>query len=490
MLSDAESNYLMNAPDLNGSMRDLMKSSGESRRRRRPPNVFSTLGGRPQPRQDFLSPEARRAIYIRSEPVRASIDTIVETISDIPWSIRPLDKEHTLWLRKKKPKQYKLQKKRLNWLVHFFSHPNRWQGLRDLNRMIVRDLLIQDAGAFEIVTADYGNTTLPIELGAIAGETIEVETDQAGVPVRYHQSYNVLQNVAFEPEEVAYLQLHPATWSPYGLSAIDTAYINIFADLEANRFNSAFFAKNGIPPGLLGVMGVDDKQFKSLLTQLRNTSADNPHNIHAFRIPNTGTDSGNPNNLFSYVPLSPNQKDMEFMGLLDHVIKRITMVFGLTPSQIGYTADAAGGIGSEISQGQTDLYKERAIGPVLTKLASTYTEKVIHDICGWTDLEFAFEQPNTPQAQMEYQHDTQEVQMGVMTQNEFRAKHGGREPLKSGDYSSAPPPEYMQNIQMQMQQQMQQQMGGMSQQEGGQQEEGQPPMQKSASNHKRITIEL
>lgn len=484
MLNSTEAQYLIDAPDWDAPIADLIKNSEQLVRRRRPPNVFSTLSGRPQPRQDFLSPEARRAIYIRSEPIRACIETIIETVCDIQWNIRPIDNERSIWLRKNKPDEYKKQRDRIRWLNRFYKHPNAYEGIYDFHRKVLRDLLIQDGAGFEIVCDDYGGSLLPVELGAIAGETIEVETDQAGVPVRYHQSYNVLQNVAFDLDEIAYLQLHPSTWSPYGLSPIDTAYINIFADLEANRFNSSFFAKNGIPPGLLGVMGLDEKQFKKLLTQLRNTSADNPHNVHAFRIPNTGTDSGNPNQLFNYIPLSPNQKDMEFMGLLDHVIKRLTMVYGLTPSQIGYTADATGGIGSEIAQGQTDLYKERAIGPVLTKLADCHTEKVIHDICGWTDLEFSFEQPNTPQAQVEYEHDSQEVQMGTMTQNEFRAKHGGREPLKSGDYSSNPPPEYMQNLQMQQQQQM----ALMQQQQGGG-DDDQQQMGKSA-NQKRITIEI
>jgi hypothetical protein len=114
-----------------------------------------------------------------------------------------------------------------------------------------------------------------------------------------------------------------------------------------------------------------------------------------------------------------------------------------------------------VAETQVDLMESKGVAPLLRKLSETHTEKVIHGVCGWDDLEFTFTQSQTPKEQQEYQQDSGELSSGAMTINEFRAKHGGRDAVPWGDQPLTPtvgyqPPMSPEQMQQQM---MQAQMG-------------------------------
>jgi phage portal protein BeeE len=441
------------------------------RRRRTVPNVWATFEGRGQPRQGFLSTEIMRMTYLRSEVVRACVDTLVELVCGCDWNIRPCDEEKSKWMRDRKPEQYRDQKKRIRWLEKFFKKPAPHHTLDGFHRLLLRDLLIYDAAAYEVVMAEVNGRSLPLELGLIAGDTVEIDCDESGIPLAYWQSYNVVTNVDFTTDELAYIMLNPVSWSPYGVSPIETAYVSIASDLNANKYNASYFEKNGIPPALLAVMGLSSGEFRSLMSQMRQTSQDNPWNIHAFRAARDA--DGKSQQVFDLVPLSTvSNKEMQFTELLTHVVRRITMLYRTSPSQIGFTDEITGGIGSGVAETQVDLMESKGVAPLLRKLAETHTEMVVHNACGWEDLEFAFAQSQTPKEQQEYQQDAGEVTMGAMTINELRAKHGGRDSVPWGDQPLTPTVGYTPPMSPdQMMQQMQQAQMGMGQ--PGQ--PGQPP---------------
>ena len=463
--------YLNNSPDWDmplGDAQRLAKRAGGDkvgRRARTTPNIWTTYEGRGQPRQGFLSPEVMRMVYLRSEVVRACVDTLVELVCSVDTTIRPVDEDRTQWMRSRRPEDYRKQKQRIKWLQQFFAKPAPHYNLEQFHRLILRDLLIYDAAAYEIVTAEVKGKLLPLELGAIAGDTVEIDCDDAGIPLSYWQSYNVKQNIQFEPDELAYIKLNPVSWSPYGVSPIETAYVSIASDLNANKYNAQFFEKNGIPPALLAVMGLSSADFRNLMTQMRQTSQDNPWNIHAFRAARDA--EGKSQQVFDLIPLSQvSNREMQFTELLTHVVRRITMLYRISPSQIGFTDEVTGGIGSGVAETQVDLMESKGVAPLLRSLASAHTEMVIQGVCGWNDLEFAFVQSQTPAEQQEYERDSQEVQLGAMTINELRSKWGGRDAVEWGDSPLQPPPMWAQE--KQQQQQLLQQAQGMAM--------GQPPM--------------
>jgi Phage portal protein len=490
-------------PDMtHAQARQLIKAgSGQGAERKRGvPNVFSTVSGAAQPRQGFLSTEIMRAIYLRSELVRMCVDTLIETVLGASWTVRPVDSEAAKRMRKKDPEKYLDQQRRIKWLKDFFMAPNSYEDLDSFHRRLLRDLLIFDAGAYEVIAAEYPEGgRLPIELGVVAGDTIELETDAHGIITTYWQSYNVSKRVEYEFDELAYLQLNVCSWQPYGLSAIETAWMSISSDLNATNWNTQFFTAPTIPPGLLAVLGVSRAEFQRIMAQMRNTAQDNPFNLFAFqaaRDPN-----GNAQKVFDFVPLNQvTNREMQFQELLELVTRRICAAFKVTPSQIGITEGMGGGIGNGIAEQQADLFQNKGIAPLLKKLERSHTYNVIHNICGWNDLEFKFELTNTPAEQAEYSRSLQEVQSGIKTVNEHRAQFGGRKSLDWGDLPLVTVPGYQPPMSGQ---QLGQQAGAMGQPPGGAPPggapgqplappggaPGQPPaMQKSAA--KRIVLEF
>jgi hypothetical protein len=225
-------------------------------------------------------------------------------------------------------------------------------------------------------------------------------------------------------------------------------------------------------------MGLSSAEFRSLMSQMRQTSQDNPWNIHAFRAARDA--EGKSQQVFDLVPLSSvSNREMQFTELLTHVVRRITMLYRISPSQIGFTDEVTGGIGSGVAETQVDLMESKGVAPLLRSLSSIHTEQVIHGVCGWEDLEFAFTQSQTPAEQQEYQRDAGEVTMGAMTINELRSKWGGRDAVEWGDSPLQPPPMWAQEKQ-QSQQMLAQAQGMMAppppgQEDPNQQQPGQPP---------------
>lgn len=487
ILNPGQTSRLANLPDFDlplESARDLYKAqdpyqSKRGERKRRNSNLFTPTQGRGQPRTGYLSFEIMRAIYQRSEIVRAAVDHIIEWVAGIPWEVKASDEDYQNFLKRKDPEAFTDQRKRIRWAKDFFCKPNGLQNLDQFHRVLLRDLLIYDAAAIEKVLKPYNGKWYPVELGVIPGETIEPEVDPSGLVTAYWQSYNVIRNQRFELDECSYLMQHPNSWSCYGLSPIETAWITIMSDLEATKLNSSYFSKNGIPPALLGVMGVDEPQFRRLAQSLRQTSQDNPFNIHLFR--GLQRPDGSKQDLFQMIPLSQvSNRDMQFAELLNLAVRRIAMAYKVSPSMIGYTDDIKGGIGSGVAETQENLTKNTAIGPLLRLLEDVYSEEILHDLLGWKDIKFSFVLKNTPEESQEHESDKNEVQMGTMTVNEFRSKWGGREPVKWGDQPFSPTVGYQPPMSPeQMQQQMQQQ--AMAQQQD-------PSLQKASP--KRILIKL
>jgi phage portal protein BeeE len=282
---------------------------------------------------------------------------------------------------------------------------------------------------------------------------------------------------------LAYVSLNPSSWSCYGLSPIEVANIQIASDMAANQYNADVFSKNNIPPGILAVMGTSEPEFRRLMAQLRGVSADNPHNIHAMRAPRSEDGA---KKLFEYVPLqNTTNREMQYKELLEQTVTRICMVYGVTPSQIGFTEGVTGGIGSGVAETQVDLTQNKGVAPLLQAIADCHNDKVI-EAMGWGDLEFAYTQSGTPSQQKEREDDRADVQGGMMTQNEYRAKYG-MTAVDWGDLPVLPPPGWQPPMSPeQMQQQMM--MQGMGGQPG--QDPAQQMPQGMAKSVKRITVKL
>lgn len=459
------------------------------RRKRTTGNIFTTLSGRAQPRQGFLSLEIMRAIYMRSEVVRACIDTLIEFVCAVQWTIKASDSDKAQWLKKRRPEKYADMQKRIEWATTFFRRPNGYENLDRFHRRLLRDLLIYDAAAYEIVMAWVGDRRIPLEIGTVPGDTIEIDCDTSGIPVEYWQSYNVLHSVKFEEDELAYLQQNPCTWQPYGMSPIETAFVSVTADLSANKYNADYFSANGIPPALLAVLGVSEPEFRSLLAQMRSTKADNPWNIHAFRAQRNP--DGSAQKILEHIPLSQqNNREMQFKELLEFVPRRICMAYKVSPSQIGITEGMGGGIGNGIAETQADLQQNRGVGPLLKLLADTHTHSILHTLLGWEDLEFAWEQSNTPQEEAAYNKSIQELSNGARTINEHRQEFGGRKAVDWGDLPLVAPQGYQPPA---TPEQLQQQMsaiaaGGQGSGAIGQQLQQQAPQPQPNPLQKSITI--
>lgn len=477
--------YLADSPSPDYTMDQVswaLRKAGDrasATRKRSVSNQYMNLRGGRQHRKSLLSPEILRRCAEKSDVIFTCQKTLIEFSLSADWVVRPKDEDKAKWMEERNQEAYLKQKRRIAWLEGFFRKPNPQDNYDTFHRKLIKDILTYDDGDYEVVWADFDNGRMPIELGIVPGDTIEVETDEYGIPTKYWQAYNVIRPVAFELHEIARIVLNPSSWSPYGLSPIEVAMIQVASDMSANQYNADVFSKNNIPPGILAVFGTSEPEFRRVMAQLRGVSADNPHNIHAMRAPRSEDGA---KKLFEYVPLqNTTNREMQYKELLEQTVGRICMVYGVTPSQIGFTEGVTGGIGSGVAETQVDLTQNKGVAPLLKAIADCHNDRVI-DAMGWGDLEFAYTQTGTPSQQKEREDDRADVQGGTMTQNEYRAKYG-RESVDWGDLPVLAPQGWQPPMSpQQMQQQMMQQGMG--------QDPAQQMPQDMAKSARRITVKL
>lgn len=482
--------YLADSPSEDYTAEQVMsvlrKTAGDSGQRKRSvSNQMMTLRGGRTPRTGILGVETLRTIYERSDLIFACVTTLVQFVLSAEWTIRPKDEDKSKRLKERDPDKYRDQQKRLQWLKEFFTHPSNYEDYDSFVRKLLTDVLVYGDSYFEAVWAEFEYGKLPVEIGVIPADTIELDLDEHGIVESYWQAYNTLNQVEFTLDECFRLCLHPRSWNPYGLSPIEVAYIQITSDLSANQYNADVFSKNNIPPGILTILGVSKAEFQRLTAQLRGVSADNPHNIHVMQAQRSEDGA---KKLIEYVPLQQGtNREMQYVELLTNTVNRCCMAYGVSASQIGFTEQVTGGIGSGVAETQVDLTQNKGVAPLLQLVSRSFTRLI--ETIGWTDLEFGFTQDGTPAQQKEREDDRADLQIGAMTVNEYRAKLG-KGAVDWGDLPITPPQGWQPPMSpQQMQQQLMQQQMGMGGGDPNQMAQPSPDMAKSASTQ-RIVIKL
>jgi hypothetical protein len=99
-----------------------------------------------------------------------------------------------------------------------------------------------------------------------------------------------------------------------------------------------------------------------------------------------------------WIPISLNPKDMELMQYLDWLQKNIFMIFGVSASEVGWMP------GQEAAATTTFLqsiaFKNKAIYPIMKRIAHYLTEEIIVQEFNSTELKFKFVEEQSLQEKM------------------------------------------------------------------------------------------
>lgn len=350
--------------------------------------VLSRRAGRGLPRQtmgDELSPEILMMMYKMNPAVRTAIDTIVDIVSATKWDIVPIN-----------PKQKITPglESEINRLKTFFTYPNfANEPFRRMLRKWTKDLMLYDAGVFE--KGRDPETGSLSELHVAWGGTISIDADPNGIVTEYFQVIpGATQNlVRWAPDELTYSVLYPSSDRVYGMPKLETLHNTITAFLFAEKRNINFFENDARPSGIVNLgQGISEHQ----LDRFRSYwLAENQGSAH--RVMFVGGASSDT----KWVPISVNAKDMEMMQYLNWIFKVILMVFGIAPSQVGWTESSSGRTPASAAVLQSAAFKIRVILPILHELSYTLTEDIIRREFNNSELMFKFQEQPTLQERLQ-----------------------------------------------------------------------------------------
>lgn len=270
------------------------------------------------------------------------------------------------------------------------DNPNdKIESFDDIRRKYLRDILIYDASAVEIVKGEESGK--PRELYDLCGPDIVLNVDEHGNFKKDKEGKDLpayklksLKKSAgewpkFNKDEVIYMMQYPQAGSIYGLSPIETLWVEIDNDIEAAEFNSKILKHSGMLSGVLAFPGMaNDKLKKNKIYWEREIKRKGQKLIV----------TNNPD--VKFIKLSESQKDMQFLEYQKWLLNKIMAVYGMQPIVLGVIDPTTGKLNSKE---QREQFKQDAVLPLLKLEAHRFTDVLLRQAFGYDDIEFAHEDP-------------------------------------------------------------------------------------------------
>lgn len=303
--------------------------------------------------------------YEHADIVRAGIDFLKTQVSTAEWDIVQYDRAG----RKPDPGIQKA-------IRELFEQPNRTAvSATSFFSELVLDLLVLDAGVSE-KERTYGGELA--SLWPVDGAMVLVNRFWDGDPAtpRYWFQPTPTYSVPFLNDDMVYMMSTPRTYSPVGLSYLETLRLTIDAALSSDNYN-ARQVQNAAPDGIMDLgEGARPEQVEAFRTYWSAEVAG--RGAMAFLGGTKGA---------KFVNFRPSNRDMQFREWQDFLLRKTCAVLGISPQDLGFTFDINRATG-EVQQEKTET---RGTRPLMGTVQDYWTREVVWDASfGGRDNNLAF----------------------------------------------------------------------------------------------------
>lgn len=373
-------------------------------------NAMNMVQGSFQKKQDGrVSFQSLRDFSVLYDVARACINVRKDQVSQLKWNIIPIDEE----------KAYSEQQR--DELTAFFKKPaGNGRSFKDFVRIIVEDNLVIDGVALvkERTLDGTLHSLVPVE-----PETIRLRLDESGMlPEPPETAFEqVIQGEVvqtYTTDELIYEISNPRSNSPYGLSPLESLIINMQSSMKAQMYNLKFFTDGTTPPGFLTApKGWSADQMKEWQEMFDAQMAGNLGRMNRIKMVPEG----------SQFTALDQKSEMFFKELEIMTLKKTCALFGVTPTQIGFTDD----VNRATAQSQIDVSRSQSLRPMVNFLEEIFNTVIEQDF-GYANLRFAFDTEREDEARMAETFQKL-IPIGVVGVDEAREKMN-LEPIGVGNY--------------------------------------------------------
>jgi len=288
-----------------------------------------------------------------SEWIRGAINIRRSQVASAEWDIVPYDP--------KKPYSKRLQQE----IREKFTDPNPANdSYRTFIEPIIEDILVLDAGCVEKERTLDGSIA---HMWPVDGGTIRVSDIWDGSnpnEYRYFWYPTHKMEAAFRNEDFIYMMANRRSHSVVGLSALETLKLTIEAELYAHDYNRRQVA-GAAPDGVMdlgkGASQTDIDRFREFF-ESEMTYGGTVGFIG-------GTEQA------KWIPLRGSNRDMQFLEWQIYLVRKIAVVFGLSPQDLGVTFD----VNRSTSEIQLQISEDRGLRPLMSLVQDYFTKEIVWD---------------------------------------------------------------------------------------------------------------
>lgn len=440
------------------------------------PNLSAYNGGGYglyKPRFSHISFRTLKEMSLRDPIVSAVIQTRVNQISafarpqsnrhDIGFKIVPIDPSLEI-------NKGSAEEKEIQWLTDYILNAGVVNEHRADNtkidfdtwlKVVVRDRLTFGAIAIETVRDKEGRifAFLPVPAESVYHANDDVSDDvldhmmQANIQIAdiktksgeafspamiRNGSYEFLQVIegkverAFTRKELIYKLGNPQNFidsNGYAIGELELATNTITTHLQAENYNKLFFTHGFAARGLLHIKGdIPPAKLQAFRAQWY---AQISGNMNSWRTPVlAGADE------VTWVPLSANNKDMEYTAYVDHIIRILCALFQISPYEIGFDYLSRGSGQSSLSTSDNkwklEEAQDRGLRPLLVWIESFINADILPGIGGdlWKKYKFCFVGLDAESKTQELERQRNEITLHTAI-DDIR-KEIGKDPVLAG----------------------------------------------------------
>jgi len=288
-----------------------------------------------------------------SEWVRGAISIRRTQVSSADWDIVPYDQ--------RKPYSKRLQQQ----IRELFRSPNPANdSYRAFVEPIIEDLLILDAGCVEKERNLKGEL---LRLWPVNGAWVKVDALWDGNPdsARYFWYPNGYDEKArWKNDDFVYMMANPRTDSPIGLPPLETLRATVEAEMAAHEYNRRQ-VENAAPDGIINLgEGFTEPQVNRFREFFESEVAG--RGPLGFIGGTKGAD---------FIKFRDSNRDQQFLEWQIYLVRKIAVVFGLTPQDLGVTFD----INRSTSEIQLQVSEDRGLRPLMSLTQEYFTEEIVWD---------------------------------------------------------------------------------------------------------------
>jgi phage portal protein BeeE len=288
-----------------------------------------------------------------SEWVRGAINIRRSQVASAEWDIVPFDP--------KKPYSKRLQAD----LRDKFRLPNPANdSYRTFIEPIIEDILVLDAGVVEKERTVDGSIA---NLWPVDGATIRVSEVWDGDPDedRYFWYPRNRLEAKFKNADMIYMMANRRSHSVVGLSALETLKLTIEAELYAHDYNRRQVA-GAAPDGVMdlgkGASQQDIDRFREFFESEMAYGG------------TVGFIGGSEQ--AKWIDIRKSNRDMQFLEWQIYLVRKIAVVFGLSPQDLGVTFD----VNRSTSEIQMQISEDRGLRPLMSLVQDYFTREVVWDV--------------------------------------------------------------------------------------------------------------